>query len=601
MSAYTKKRKVDTEGRGFLKIWTSKYLFTEARGKPTCLVCGEQVAVFKDYNLNRHFETKHAAKYQHLSDDERARAADALVAKLTKQQGCFAKLYASRDAATRTSLMISHKIAKNSKPFSDGEFVKECLVDSSALLCPDKKEEFENVSLSRRTVTRRVEDIAENLELQLRDRARHFDFFSLALDESCDIRDTAQLLVFLRGITSDFKVTQELAAVRSMKGTTTGSDLFTEVSASMDKLGLTCDRLIGVTTDGCPSLTGKNVGLLKHIQDRATEVHPEHKLVFIHCIIHQHVLCKSVLKLNHVIDVVTKTVNFIRARALNHRQFLTLLEEHENEHGDIRYHTAIRWLSLGKVLKRFWDLKAEIKEFCERKGKDIHELSDVNWIADLAFAVDVTAFLNELNTKLQGKDLFVHEMYSLVKAFMRKLQLLSSQLQDNTLTHMQTLTEVKPSAGHLGRFSCMLQDLHVEFSRRFADFKRIEDEMHLVSSPIACNADNAASDVQLELIDLQSDAALVDQFKSTSLLDFYSSLKEENFPNLRKHAQKMLVLFGSTYICEKTFSVMKYNKSRYRSSLTDDHLSAVLRISTSNIQPDFDTLVKSQKRLDFSH
>lgn len=79
----------------------------------------------------------------------------------------------------------------------------------------------------------------------------------------------------------------------------------------------------------------------------------------IHCIIHQRVLCRSVLKLNHVIDVVTKTVNFIRARALNHRQFVALLEEHENEHGDIRYQTAVRWLSLGKVLKRFWDLKKD--------------------------------------------------------------------------------------------------------------------------------------------------------------------------------------------------------------------------------------------------
>lgn len=69
---------------------------------------------------------------------------------------------------------------------------------------------------------------------------------------------------------------------------------------------------------------------------------------------------------------------------------------------------------------------------------------------------------------------------------------------------------------------------------------------------------------------------------------------------MRKHAQKMLVLFGSTYACEQTFSVMKFTKSRYRSSLTDDHLSNVLHISTSNIQPDFDALVKAQ-RLDFSH
>ena len=96
------------------------------------------------------------------------------------------------------------------------------------------------------------------------------------------------------------------------------------------------------------------------------------------------------LKLNNVVDVVTKTVNFIRARALNHRQFVALLEEQDNEHVDIKYHTAIRWHSLGKVLKRFGDLKAEIKKFCEIKDKNFPELPDVDWIADLAIAVDAT-------------------------------------------------------------------------------------------------------------------------------------------------------------------------------------------------------------------
>ncbi|XP_070405899.1 general transcription factor II-I repeat domain-containing protein 2B-like [Nothobranchius furzeri] len=248
--------------------------------------------------------------------------------------------------------------------------------------------------------------------------------------------------------------------MRLMKGTTTGSDPFTEVNACTDTLGLKWERLSGVTTDGCPNLTGKNVRLLKRMQDKETEIDADQKLVFLHCIKHQHVLCKSVLKINHVTDVVTKIINFIRARAMNHRQFVALLKEHETEHSDIGYHTAVRWLSLGEVLKRVWDLKAEIREFCERKGKDIPELSDEDWMADFAFAVDVTALMNELNTKLQGKGLFVHEMHSLVKAFMRKLQFLSSQLESNTLTHMQTLNEVTPSAYHLSRYSSMLGALH---------------------------------------------------------------------------------------------------------------------------------------------
>ena len=45
------------------------------------------------------------------------------------------------------------------------------------------------------------------------------------------------------------------------------------------------------------------------------------------------------LKINHV-DVVTKMVNFTRARELNHRQFLALLEENETEHGDRLPHSC---------------------------------------------------------------------------------------------------------------------------------------------------------------------------------------------------------------------------------------------------------------------
>lgn len=75
----------------------------------------------------------------------------------------------------------------------------------------------------------------------------------------------------------------------------------------------------------------------------------------------------------------------------------------------------------------------------------------------------------------------------------------------------------------------------------------------------------------------------------------YASLDEQNFPKIKSYAPKMFVLFGSTYVCERTFSVMKYNKSRHRSSLTDSHLSAILRIATSETIPDFTALVNAHQ------
>ena len=37
------------------------------------------------------------------------------------------------------------------------------------------------------------------------------------------------------------------------------------------------------------------------------------------------------------------------------------------------------------------------------------------------------------------------------------------------------------------------------------------------------------------------------------------------YPILREMARNILVLFGSTYMCEAAFSKMKYMKNRYRS------------------------------------
>jgi hypothetical protein len=89
-------------------------------------------------------------------------------------------------------------------------------------------------------------------------------------------------------------------------------------------------------------------------------------------------------------------MNFIRASVLNHREFVALLGEIESEHGEIIYHTNVRWLSRGSVLQRFFDLLKKIKLFME-KSKRIEELDDKGWISDLAFLVDVTGHLNTLN------------------------------------------------------------------------------------------------------------------------------------------------------------------------------------------------------------
>ena len=155
-----------------------------------------------------------------------------------------------------------------------------------------------------------------------------------------------------------------------MKDITTGEGIFECVENAFRTMELPWQKMVSVTTDGCPSLAGKNVGLLKILSDRVAKVDCTRELIFLHCIIHQEVLCKKVLDMKHVVDPVVKIVSFIRARGQNHRQFNTLLEDYDSDHSGVPYHTAVRWLSVGKVLRRVWDLKTEILLFLEMKGKD---------------------------------------------------------------------------------------------------------------------------------------------------------------------------------------------------------------------------------------
>jgi len=44
---------------------------------------------------------------------------------------------------------------------------------------------------------------------------------------------------------------------------------------------------------------------------------------------------------------------------LNHRQIRALLEDLETEHLDVLYYSRVCWLSLGKVLRRVCELRAD--------------------------------------------------------------------------------------------------------------------------------------------------------------------------------------------------------------------------------------------------
>ena len=220
-------------------------------------------AVLKKYDIRCHYATKHGNFGNNLLAVERQTRVTGLDRKLARQQNVFVKGKLAQKASTHASCRVAYNIAKHSKPFSDGEFFKKCMLDVADQVCPAHRQKFEEVSLSRKTVARRIEAISEDQTSPLKGFVPSFQLFLLALDESTDIDDTAQLLIFVRGITENFEITEKLLSMESMKDTTTGEDIFECVKNTFRTMELPWQKMVSVTTDGCPSLTGKNVCLLK--------------------------------------------------------------------------------------------------------------------------------------------------------------------------------------------------------------------------------------------------------------------------------------------------------------------------------------------------
>ncbi|QQP40076.1 Uncharacterized protein FKW44_014003 [Caligus rogercresseyi] len=57
------------------------------------------------------------------------------------------------------------------------------------------RQDLANISLSRPSVTERVEELSSYLHSLLNEKIKSFVAFSIALDESTDVTDTAQLAI----------------------------------------------------------------------------------------------------------------------------------------------------------------------------------------------------------------------------------------------------------------------------------------------------------------------------------------------------------------------------------------------------------------------
>lgn len=145
--------------------------------------------------------------------------------------------------------------------------------------------------------------------------------------------------------------------------------------------------------------------------------------------------------------------------------------------------------------------------------------------------------------KLQGKDQFLHQNQAsfILKANVK--QVIRSFPYTRWKSPLDTWKK-KQKQEITGRPAWKILPLVLNLGK-------IDKSLQLVSCPFTHEPEMAPQELQLELIDLQCDTVFKEKFNSVKQGEFYASLSAAKFPNIQKMAQRMLVLFVSTYVSEQ--------------------------------------------------
>ena len=215
----------------------------------------------------------------------------------------------------------------------------------------------------------------------------------MQLDESTDVTNCGQLLVYVRFTENDI-VKTELLISKEVSGTTRGKNTFNIVDEFFKKNDVEWSKLVGCTTEGGPAMLEIKLGFQSYVK----AVSPE--IIFTHCFIHRFALCAKVLppELLSCLQQIVKIVNFVKMSVLNIKLFANLYADLVSDHKCLLFYTEVRWLSRGNMKRRVFELSNELLKFDKQRNHNFkNDLSNAEFLSRLAYLSDIFDTLNHMN------------------------------------------------------------------------------------------------------------------------------------------------------------------------------------------------------------
>ena len=567
--------------------------------RPQCFLCGKVLA---------NASMKPAKLKEHLKSMHPKNALDSVESFPSKnvrfeKSGTLPKFgfIKTQKPCLEASYKVAYSIAKEKKPHTIGEtLVKPCALEMTELVCGiEHRKKLEAIPLSNDTINCRIYDISNNILEQVMEELKASPFpFSMQLDESTNVSQRAQLLAYVRYMHAD-GIKEEFLFCEPLFESTKAADVLQTVNNFFAKQDFNWKRNIGsLCTDGAPSMLGKTSGFATLVKKEAPQI------IVTHCFLHRHALASKTLpsNLQEILSTSVKVVNFIRARALNHRIFKKLCQEMGAQHEVLLYHTEVRWLSKGQVLKSLMELRKEVSFFLREKQNPLSVQFDCKeFLCGLAYLADIFGHLNEINLSIQGPDITIIDAMERLQAFQAKLPLWKRRLETDNFANFPMLEEVitQNRINNIETLSPSLRGNMCEnLDRLQQSFKSYcPDDLNFelwIRNPFLADLDAVCDDdlAKDDLIELRTMQMLRNDFNSKNVTEFWCSLTHA-YPRLVKRAMVALLPFATSYLCESGFSALLANKTKQRNRLNvqDD-----MRVALSKTIPQFHVLVEKKQQ-----
>ncbi|KAL4141935.1 hypothetical protein QTP88_004478 [Uroleucon formosanum] len=339
------------------------------------------------------------------------------------------------------------------------------------------------------TIHKRILCIANDIEYQLVEKINKSLFYAIQLDESTDISNSVILLIYVRYIDYTFNdIKEEFLCTLKLKTFTTA------------------DKIFKTMNNGTASMTGIHSGVVSRVK----EVAHAH-LISTHCFIHREQLA-------------------VKDGAINSRIFSVMCKEFGSVYNNVLFHSHIRWLSRGKVLTRFIELRTEIEVFLREKNSPLSDhFQDKIWLAKVTYLSDIFSLLNELNLSMQGPLTNIFTCYNKVEAFLKKLDLWIKRIQENTYDMFPSyynMTEEK-----------LLKKNEINYFPPSHDIRL--NNMWILNPFLPSEKHELSLLNESHLLELLSDKLLEQSFNTKNVNQFWISLSNE-YHNLYEEALKKL-------------------------------------------------------------